>query len=186
MILIYLSVFAYCLGAFNTSYYLMKLLKKQDIRTMNSGNAGATNVGRSLGAKGFLVVFSIDACKGALLIVLVNYFNVQIYSVIVLLMGVIGHCFPLQLKGVGGKGVSLAYGGSLLLNPVLTLGLTIVVLSGSYFTKRKNIFAMSAFTLFYVLHGFNSTDATLSLGNYLLPALLIYNHRKNLYREFFQ
>jgi len=55
---------SYFAGAIPTGYLLVKLKTGKDIRTMGSGNIGATNVARTLGSGWFVPVFVVDFLKG--------------------------------------------------------------------------------------------------------------------------
>ena len=59
------ALIAYLLGSFCASIPLSKAMCDEDIRTMGSGNAGATNMARSLGMKAGVVTFILDAAKTA-------------------------------------------------------------------------------------------------------------------------
>ena len=63
---ILLIIAAYFIGAIPFAYIIVKLVKNIDIRTVGSGNAGATNAARVLGKWGFISVFILDALKGFL------------------------------------------------------------------------------------------------------------------------
>lgn len=58
------TIAAYLLGCFNTGYYLVRMMTGQDVRTLASGGTGSRNVGRLLGAKGFVLTLIGDAGKG--------------------------------------------------------------------------------------------------------------------------
>src|SRR3954452_21780848 len=66
---IIVAVIAYLLGSIPFGYILVRLFRKQDVRTLGSGNIGATNVARS-GAKGLgIVTLILDAAKGYIAVV---------------------------------------------------------------------------------------------------------------------
>lgn len=122
--------------------YLLGLLRGVDIRQHGSGNVGATNVGRTLGKKFFIVVLIFDALKGALPVI---YFPTFIASLLedpgllegssaifgsaifgmnflhsriewlVAMGAVLGHCFTPFLRGKGGKGIATGVGAYLVL-----------------------------------------------------------------------
>lgn len=99
---------AYAIGCLNAGYYAMKLRSGQDIRKVGSGNAGATNVGRFMGKRGFLLVMLFDAVKMFLALKLAaclfpgNAAAAPATMPAVLL----GHIFPAQLRFRGGKGIA--------------------------------------------------------------------------------
>ena len=128
---------AYLVGSIPTAYLAGRLLKGVDLRTIGSGNLGATNVYRNLGAAPAVIVLLLDAAKGALPVL---YLPKQIHGVwffesreMVLwglgcgIAAIAGHAKPIFLlwKG-GGKGVSTAAGVFGALAPA-ALGIAFVV-----------------------------------------------------------
>jgi len=118
---------SYLLGCFTTGYYLVRLLTAQDIRAVSSGNVGSRNVGRLLGAKGFILTFIGDAGKGLLAVYLAHRLGEgQLPATAALIAVTAGHIWPLQLRFKGGKGFATFAGGMLLLYPqLLLLGLAL-------------------------------------------------------------
>src|SRR5271165_2704857 len=111
-------VSAYLLGSIPTGYLLMRIFRKQDIRTLGSGNTGATNVIRS-GAKGLgAATFLLDVLKGAAAVWAGGWLAGAIFPPIPLhnaealaaLCAVLGHMYPIWLGLRGGKGVATAFG----------------------------------------------------------------------------
>lgn len=103
---------------------LFSKLKGVDIRKVNSGNIGATNVGRALGAKYAVLTFIGDMLKGALFVVLFRYgiipedymvLSPALYGI----MAIIGHAFPIYLKFKGGKCVATSSGAVFAYMPLL-------------------------------------------------------------------
>ncbi len=105
---------SYLVGSFPTAYLLVKWLKRVDVRTIGSGNVGATNVSRVAGLKAGVAVFLVDAGKGLIAARLIApwAFDVTTTSGPLLcgLMAVIGHTFPVFLSFKGGKGVATTIG----------------------------------------------------------------------------
>ena len=119
---------SYLLGSVPFGLVLGRL-RGVDIRTVGSGNIGATNVGRALGRPWALVAFALDFLKGYVPAWLAPGFATQAGSVgpstlAVLCAGaaVCGHVWPLYLGFKGGKGVATACGGMVAIDPVVFLG----------------------------------------------------------------
>jgi len=113
---------AYLLGCFTTGYYLVRALTGQDVRVTSSGNVGSRNVGRLLGAKGFILTFLGDAGKGLLAVYVARRLGYgQVAETAVLLAVTAGHIWPIQLRFRGGKGFATFAGGMVLLLPHLLL-----------------------------------------------------------------
>ncbi len=118
-----LSLFlAYLLGSIPTAVWVSKLFFGVDVRTLGSGNAGATNVARTLGWKAALPVVLVDVGKGALAAalpkLLAQSFPVWLPLACVV-AAVVGHAFPVFAGFRGGKGVATAGGGLAVLAPAL-------------------------------------------------------------------
>lgn len=121
--IILLAVFAYILGSINFAVLFTKLVKKQDIRTLGSGNAGFTNVLRCVGVFPAVMTFVFDFLKAVISVLvarlLVLYMPVEgmlsesslkteymYYTMLIAgLFCVIGHSFPVFFNFKGGKGV---------------------------------------------------------------------------------
>lgn len=101
-----LSVAAYLLGSVPFGLIFTKISGRGDIRGIGSGNIGATNVLRtgSLKLAGLTLIF--DAGKGAVAVAVAGHFAGSQMAAVAGLLVVAGHCFPIWLKFVGGKGVA--------------------------------------------------------------------------------
>jgi glycerol-3-phosphate acyltransferase PlsY len=101
-----------------------------DIRTIGSGNIGATNVGRALGRKLGVVVFILDFVKGALPVIVARQWAEPSWLPVAAgLASFLGHLFPIWLRFRGGKGVATGAGVVSVLVPLPTLGAALVWLS---------------------------------------------------------
>jgi acyl phosphate:glycerol-3-phosphate acyltransferase len=119
---LYVLVTSYALGCVVAAYYLARLLDGRDIRTLGSGNAGATNIGRSHGRAAAVTALVLDAAKAAAAVVLAHQILPNDWSAMLAVVGVIaGHVWPVQLGFRGGKGVASAIGGFLTADPVASL-----------------------------------------------------------------
>jgi len=127
----------YLLGCFLTGYYLVRWHTGQDIRAVGSGSAGSTNVGRALGAPGFIATLFGDSAKSGIALWSAIHYGIAPWGVALVMIAVIaGHIWPAQLGFRGGKGlapllgigivldyrVTLIIGGIAALGPVLRLG----------------------------------------------------------------
>lgn len=118
-----LPLAAYLYGSVPFSYLLPKLIKGVDIRKTGSGNVGATNAARVLGARFFPLLMLLDLSKGLLptlaarLLVPVDGFDPQPLAVGAGLAAILGHAFPVFLRFKGGKAVATGTGVFLVLAP---------------------------------------------------------------------
>ncbi|MBP5232392.1 MAG: glycerol-3-phosphate acyltransferase [Planctomycetes bacterium] len=104
----------YLLGCLCGGYYLVRWGAKADIRELHTGNAGATNAGRVLGAKGYLATLFWDAAKGGMAAALGGWLGdgEAFFAAAALLGAILGHVHPAQLRFHGGKGLATAWGGA--------------------------------------------------------------------------
>jgi len=111
-------VIGYLLGSVPFGYLLVRAFRGADVRTVGSGNIGATNVARTSPLLGLVTLF-LDAGKGlaAVLIVSSLYPQTRLLPFIAALAAVCGHVFPAWLKFRGGKGVATGLGSFILLTP---------------------------------------------------------------------
>ena len=131
----------YVFGLFQTSYILGKR-KGIDIRNYGSGNAGTTNMLRTMGTKAGLITFAGDCLKCILAVSLVRVvFHAQYASMMPLLVlytaaGVsLGHNFPFYLQFRGGKGIAATAGLVLSFHPVMAV-LGIITFFGIFLTTH--------------------------------------------------
>jgi len=136
---------AYAAGCINAAYYWARLRHGIDIREFGSGTAGARNIGRRYGLRGFVLILFLDAALGALAVVigLLVAGTQSLLPGCCAVLAVIGHVFPIQMRGRGGKGVAKALGAILtLLLAQATVYLWLFVPLVSVFllfTNRKNL-----------------------------------------------
>lgn len=112
------GLLSYFVGAIPSGYVLVKLKTGKDIRTMGSGNIGATNVARNLGAPWFIPVFVFDFMKGFAPVFWLApwvaarwkcptcYSPTDMLAVFCALLALVGHMWPIYLGFRGGKGVA--------------------------------------------------------------------------------
>lgn len=177
---------AYLLGSIPFGYLLVRIFRKQDIRTHGSGNIGATNVARS-GAKGLgLATLLLDVGKGLLAVELALHAFRAGYEVAAWagLAAVIGHIFPVWLGFRGGKGVATALGVFLALAPraaalVVLVFLAIFLLTR--FVSLASIVGAGTFPLFG-FHFIRERTPAVVCSFLLIPLLVILKHHANIHR----
>ncbi|HUF26280.1 MAG TPA: glycerol-3-phosphate 1-O-acyltransferase PlsY [Gemmatimonadaceae bacterium] len=179
---------AYLAGSMPTAFLAGRLLKGIDLRQHGSGNLGATNVYRVLGAKAGIAVFLIDVLKGALAVWLLPRLAVTPYpewwAIAYGLAAVAGHVRPVFLLGRGGgKGVATATGVFLALAPVPTLLATVVwiaVLAASGYVSLASLSSAIALPSgVLVMEGVASPVSALAV---VLALFVIWTHRANIGR----
>ncbi len=101
----------YFIGSISFSYLIAKKIKKVDIRTQGSGNAGATNTLRVLGWGPAIAVLLLDASKGIVAVLLSYLLGVEGWVAFLAgLFAIVGHNWPIYYGFRGGKGVATTIG----------------------------------------------------------------------------
>ncbi len=134
----------YILGSIPTAYIAGRLLKGRDIRQMGDGNMGAQNAFCQLGARTGILVFSIDAGKGLLAILIAQAVDLpQVAILFTGLVTVVGHNWPVFIGFRGGRGESTTIG---VLLTVITQPMLIVAGPAALvLLLRKNVTLASTF-----------------------------------------
>ncbi|CDD16223.1 MAG: glycerol-3-phosphate 1-O-acyltransferase PlsY [Clostridia bacterium] len=190
---IVVAILSYLIGSINFSIIISKKVAGFDVREKGSGNAGTTNMLRTVGKKAALITLVCDILKGVISILLAlligkiakeanNSILVQIAGILV----IIGHTFPIFFKFKGGKGVATAVGVLLTTNwqiglICLIFGLVLIAL-----TRMVSLGSITAAILFPILVLFIKTNYIVE-GNYFIYSLIIavmvvFNHRENVKR----
>ncbi|MFQ5372127.1 acyl-phosphate glycerol 3-phosphate acyltransferase [Clostridioides difficile] len=184
---IIIAVVAYLLGNISTSYIVAKRIAGVDIRTQGSGNAGSTNVLRTLGKRAGAMTFLGDVLKGVTA-VLISEFAARLVGIDTLLAGylavicvVAGHNWPAVLGFRGGKGVATSLGAMLAVNPVITLmclAVFILVVAITKYVSLGSVVGIGCSPIFMIMVK-NKAGLIVAL---FLTASVIYNHRANIKR----
>ena len=108
-------ILAYLLGAIPFGVLVARWFGVSDIRTRGSGNIGATNVWRVVGAKAAIWVYICDIGKGVLAVLIArsvsqDWLPRDTFLVLAALAAVLGHVFPVYMRFKGGKGVNTSLG----------------------------------------------------------------------------
>lgn len=185
-------LFAYLLGSIPTSIWIGKLFFNIDIRDHGSGNAGATNAFRVMGAKAGFAVFAIDMFKGfaaVRMLYLTDFYipetgNFVNFQLALGLVAMIGHIFPIFAQFRGGKGVATLSGVVLALHPLATLITFLIFIVTLLITKFVSLSSMiAAFCLpFLLIFAFSSTTPSLVIFSMIIAILLLFTHQKNIER----
>ncbi|WP_022849767.1 glycerol-3-phosphate 1-O-acyltransferase PlsY [Limisalsivibrio acetivorans] len=171
----------YFIGSIPTAYVIVKAVKGIDIRTVGSGNVGATNAGRVMGKAGFISVFAVDMLKGFVPVYLVQSVWPEItLAAAVLVIG--GHTYTVFLNFKGGKGVATAVGVFLAMAPV-SLGVAAVVFGIVLLASR--MVSLSSITAAAALAGavlVLEPDLSMKIFTVLIAGFVIYKHKSNIGR----
>ena len=185
-------IIAYLSGSFPSAYLAGRLVKGVDLRTVGSGNLGATNVYRNLGFFPALSVFVLDVAKGALPVwYLPRVLDVGApgtdpalwWALAYGVAAILGHAKPVFLlwKG-GGKGVATATGMFVVLVPGPILSTVVVCVAVVWFSGYMSLGSLSAAVLFPLLVWFDRGISPVLFGALLVALFICWTHRANIAR----
>jgi glycerol-3-phosphate acyltransferase PlsY len=190
---LWIAAAAYLLGSIPVGYLLVRLFRHEDIRTVGSGNIGATNVLRS-GGKGLgAATFVLDAAKGAAAVLLgalvaspllpsVPQRNVEALAA---LCSVLGHMFPIWLRFRGGKGAATGFGVFLVAAPLAALAaitvFALLVVTTRY-VSLASIIGAASFPVFAYFMVSGPRPAFFIAVQAIVALLIILKHLPNIRR----
>ncbi|MDP8248346.1 MAG: glycerol-3-phosphate 1-O-acyltransferase PlsY [Candidatus Tritonobacter lacicola] len=178
-------VMAYLIGSVPTAFIIARLAGGIDIRKHGSGNAGATNVFRTVGKAAGTACFLCDAGKGLAAVILAGalFPATGLPGELLAFAAVVaGHNWPVFLGFRGGKGMATMIGGFLGIAPWVVLScilLWLLVVTLSRYVSLGSIAAAAAIPLFLWLYGHG---AVLIVFGALLGILAVIRHRSNIKR----
>jgi len=172
---------AYLIGSIPFSY-LVARRKGIDVRTVGSGNVGATNVMRSAGRAAGLAAFALDFLKGSLATWLALRLAGPTIAAVAAVIAVLGHMYPAWLSFKGGKGVATGAGAFLPILPVaaviglLTFGVV------AWLTRYASVGSIAGTTALPVVALLMRAPATSTIAAAIAAALIVWKHRENIRR----
>ncbi len=179
-----LLIGSYLTGSIPFGFLVAKAWKGVDVRTLGSGNIGATNVGRVCGPKVFAVVFVLDVLKGFIPPVLGNHLGIAaVWQIAAAMTAILGHIYSIWLGFKGGKGVATGLGA--FLGVAWQAGITaffifVAVLLTFGWVSVASIAACIALPTFTAV--FNHGDHVRLIFASVVCVLGIYKHRSNIKR----
>jgi glycerol-3-phosphate acyltransferase PlsY len=187
---------AYLAGSIPFGLLIAHGVGRIDIRKHGSGNIGATNVGRVMGAKWGIACLFLDALKGLLPVWLIPLALMEStddrFLLVRVLAGVatiVGHMFPCWLGFKGGKGVATSLGVVLILGPIGSLAAFVTFALGmltARIVSLSSILASLAFAVTEMVElqpdPFAVERLPLAIFSLAVPALIIVRHRSNIGR----
>jgi glycerol-3-phosphate acyltransferase PlsY len=176
---------AYLIGGVPFGYLLVRLKTGRDVRSLGSGNIGATNVLRTTGRAIAVVTLLLDIAKGWFAVWLAARFteNSAVWMSAAAVAVMLGHAFPVWLRFKGGKAVASFIGAFLYLTPVPLLAsllLFVIVVAASRYISLGSILAAGAFpfAVWLILH----PETPILLAAFVAGAFVVFRHRANLGR----
>ena len=176
---------SYFLGSLPTGFLFGKFLKNIDLRLIGSGSTGATNVLRNVGKWPALLVFIIDVLKGLISVKIAQYYTDQsLLEVLAGISAILGHIWPIWLKGKGGKAVATGLGMFIALSwkvGFASLGLFLIILAKSKIVSLSSISAAIFLPLLMFLN-IGTTNLPYLMISLVVSILVIWKHRTNIKR----
>ena len=199
VIYIIMALIAYVIGSINFSIIISKKMAGFDVREKGSGNAGTTNMLRSVGKKAAAITLVCDILKGVVSIVIAiiignisKNLDKELLLQIAGIAVVLGHTFPIFFGFKGGKGVATSLGVLLMSNWQIGLICLVFALVLMALTRMVSLGSCAAAVLFPVLTLFINQHYTVLTdgknGNVyfiysvILAIIVLYNHRENIKR----
>ena len=193
---IIIAIIAYAIGSINFSVIISRKYAGFDVREKGSGNAGTTNMLRSVGKKAAAITLICDILKGVISILIAviigNIVKNADKALLVQIAGiavVLGHTFPIFFDFKGGKGVATSLGVLLMTNwqiGLICLVFAIVIMAC---TKMVSMGSVGAAILFPILTLFISNHFIVEASGFkyffysiILAGLVAFNHRENIKR----
>lgn len=174
----------YILGSIPTGYWLGKAWKGIDVRQHGSGNLGATNVFRVLGAAPGTVTLLLDIAKGALPVLFIQHHMPE--SLVMQVTGglatILGHTASVFVQFRGGKGVATSAGVFAALLPwpsAIALGVFLITLAMS---RRVSVSSLVSAVTLAVSAFFLAPEPLLAYTAAVVAALVVWTHRGNIRR----
>ena len=196
---IIMAIIAYLIGSVNFSVIFSKKFAGFDVREKGSGNAGSTNMLRSVGKKAAALTLVCDVLKGVVAIVIaiivgniIQDSNKELLLQIVGIAVVLGHTFPIFFQFKGGKGVATSLGILLMSNWQIGLICLVFALVLMALTRMVSLGSCAAAVLFPVLTLFindhytvlteGKQGSTYLVYSIIMAVIVLFNHRSNIKR----
>jgi len=193
--LILSGLLAYLIGSIPSAVWFGKAVHDIDVREHGSGNPGATNTFRVLGKRAGTIVLLFDIAKGllatSLAVILLKYGVISedklvLTKLILGMIAVFGHLFPVFLRFKGGKGVATLFGmmiGIQLPVALISLAIFLLTLVTSKYVSLGSIVAALSFPLMLAfIPQFNTGEPILVMFGFFLAIVVIWSHNKNVKR----
>jgi len=179
------TALAYIIGGLPFGYLIVRLSCGKDVRTMGSGNIGATNVHRTVGRNAGLIVLLLDIVKGVLAVWIAALLthNNPLALALAALAVMLGHCYSVFLRFKGGKAVACFIGAFLFLAPLalaVSLISFITTVSISRYISLGSIVAALVFP--FAVWRVDHPAQPIVIGSVFAALLIVYRHKANILR----
>ena len=176
-----IAVICYFLGNISTGLLIGKLTAQIDIRQHGSGNAGTTNVMRTLGWVPSLLTLAGDVLKAVLAVVIGRAIAGEIGWIVGAVAVLLGHNWPVLFGFKGGKGMACSLGIILATEPLFALTVLAVQVLVLVITRYMSVASLTTSVLYPVLViCFHASDTPYVVFSILAACLAIFCHRSNI------
>ena len=176
-------VIGYLLGCFSTGLIAGRYFAQMDIRTKGRGNAGATNMLRTLGWVPSLVTVAGDIIKAVLACWIGSLLMGRPGAYLAGVACVAGHDWPVFFGFKGGKGVASSFGVLIMTSPITAISVFVLEIGIIAATKMVSVASIAAAVLNVIMSAFLLRGEPLSLiCSILLSFMLVFCHRANIGR----
>ena len=199
IVYIIMAIIAYCIGSVSFSVIFSKKFAGFDVREKGSGNAGTTNMLRSVGKKAAALTLVCDVLKGVIAIIIaiilgniIENLNRELLLQIAGVAVVLGHTFPIFFQFKGGKGVATSLGILLMSNWQIGLICLVFAIVLMALTRIVSLGSCAAAVLFPVLTLFindhytvlteGKQGSTYLVYSIIMAVIVLFNHRSNIKR----
>ena len=172
----------YFLGSINFAVLLSRGIRRKDVRSCGSGNAGATNMARTFGLGCGLETMAGDMAKTAVAILIARVLIGGAGIASGGLSCLMGHCFPVFYNFKGGKGVAVGSVIILFASPAVFAAVITVFLAAAFLTKKVSLASLTAaasgafMTVLFPVSLFSKAAV------FLAAAVIFICHRQNIKR----
>jgi glycerol-3-phosphate acyltransferase PlsY len=177
----------YLAGSIPFGVVLTRAFTGKDVRSVGSGNIGASNVTRAAGKAAGVLTLVLDAAKASLPMIAARGLlagegaaSADAWATVVGAAAFLGHIYPVWLRFKGGKGVATAAGVLLAINPILGIATLATWLIVAFFTRYSSLAALCAAIFAPLFDGFLFGANVIAVAIVAMSALLIWRHRANI------
>ena len=181
-LLLQLCIFGYFLGSFPSGVIVSRCAGVDDIMSRGSGNIGATNVFRVLGAKYGAIVLALDMLKGIIPAYLGSRYFGTLGALVVGMCVILGHNWSIFLKFKGGKGIATTAGVALVAFPKTVAISVVVFLVTIAVTKYVSLGSLLAVWVGFFYTLFTPAAVSEKILVFCLAAIVTYKHKSNITR----
>ncbi|MCA0331712.1 MAG: glycerol-3-phosphate 1-O-acyltransferase PlsY [Actinobacteria bacterium] len=173
------ALVGYAIGAINPASIIARL-RGTDLRSIGSGNPGATNAGRAFGWKVGVLVGLLDVLKGFVPVQLLQWLGFHDAALVSGLAAVVGHITSPYLRGRGGKGVATSFGAVLAVQPLWALPVLAVFGIAFALTRRIGLASVAGCLALVPTALLLHSPLPDVLFAAALTVLVVVRHRRNL------